>query len=97
MRNSLKSLMWRGVGVRRSESGLHNSLSNIDRLQQYVLPYQFQSKQGWELQNMLIVGRLMVSAALEREESRGVHLRVDFPETDDTNWRRHIITGSLSS
>ena len=97
VRNSLKSLMWRGVGVRRSESGLHNSLSNIDRLQQYVLPYQFQSKQGWELQNMLIVGRLMVSAALEREESRGVHLRVDFPETDDANWRRHIITGSLSS
>jgi len=32
----------------------------------------------------------MVSSARQREESRGAHLRRDFPETDDARWRRHI-------
>ena len=32
---------------------------------------------------MLTVASLMVEAALAREESRGVHLRTDFPQTDD--------------
>ena len=38
---------------------------------------------GWELQNMMLVGRVMAAAALARQESRGVHLRSDFPETQD--------------
>ena len=45
----------------------------------YVLARQFTDPDGWELQNMLTVARLMVEAALAREESRGVHLRTDFP------------------
>ena len=45
---------------------------------------------GWELQNMLTVASLMVEGALAREESRGVHLRTDFPKTDDEHWRRHL-------
>jgi L-aspartate oxidase len=32
----------------------------------------------------------MAQTALERGESRGVHLRRDFPETDDRHWLRHI-------
>ena len=35
--------------------------------------------EGWQLQNMLTVARIMIAAALEREETRGVHLRTDFP------------------
>ena len=34
------------------------------------------------MQNMLIVARLMIAAAGLRSESRGVHYRRDFPETD---------------
>jgi L-aspartate oxidase len=55
-----------------------------------VLARQLNDPNGWELQNMLTVSSLMVEAALAREESRGVHLRTDFPRVDDQHWRRHI-------
>jgi succinate dehydrogenase/fumarate reductase flavoprotein subunit len=43
-----------------------------------------------ELLNLLTVAEHIVETAVVREESRGVHLRSDFPERDDGRWRRHI-------
>ncbi len=88
--NSLKSLMWRSVGVRRDRQGLEEAARSIDRWCRYVLPLEFEEPSGWELQNMLVVGRIMIAAALAREESRGVHLRTDYPSPDDANWVRHL-------
>jgi L-aspartate oxidase len=90
IRNSLKSLMWRDVGVRRDRASLAEAAEMIDRWCGYVLKRQFSSPSGWQLQNMLCVARLMAQAALAREESRGVHLRTDFPLTDNEHWHRHI-------
>ena len=44
---------------------------------------------GWAVQNMLTTARLMIAAATQRAESRGVHFRADFPESDPA-WQRHI-------
>jgi L-aspartate oxidase len=90
IRNSLKSLMWRAAGVRRNGPQLSDAAQTIRRWCSYVLSRQFHDPEGWELQNMLTVASLMVEAALARTESRGVHLRTDFPQTDDADWRRHL-------
>ena len=90
IRNTLKSLMWHSAGVRRERNGLADAAETIDRWCGYVSRRQFTSVAGWELQNMLAVARLMVAAALDREESRGTHLRLDFPELDNAGWRRHL-------
>ncbi len=90
IRNSLQSLMWRNVGVRRTGESLQKAASAIDGWRKYVLVRQFLNADGWELQNMLTLSRLMVAAALERKESRGVHLRMDFPEPDDGNWSSRL-------
>ncbi len=90
IRNSLTSLMWRDVGVRRSADRMTHALEMIDRWCRYVLVRQFADPHGWELQNMLTVSRLIVRAALAREESRGVHLRTDFLPADNEHWRRHL-------
>ena len=76
--------------MRRDRTGLAEAADMIDRWCGYVLNRQFSSPSGWQLQNMLCVARLMVRGALEREESRGVHLRSHFPRTDNVHWRRHI-------
>ena len=44
-----------------------------------------------ELGNMLDVAQVMVDSALARQESRGAHLRTDFPERDDQGWLRHTL------
>ena len=90
IRNSLQSLMWRSAGVQRSGEQLQEAAGVIDLWRRYVLPRQFSDLSGWELQNMLTVARIMVAAAVAREESRGVHLRTDFPALDDEHWRRRI-------
>lgn len=90
IRNSVKSLMWRQVGVQRSGERLAKALDAIRGFSKYVLPHSFDSSEGWELQNLLTVAHLVTEAALNREESRGVHMRTDFPETQQPAWQRHL-------
>lgn len=90
IRNSVQSLMWRLVGVQRAQTRLEEALQMIRGYAGYVLPHAFNSPDGWELQNLLTVSHLMTEAALARTESRGVHMRTDFPESDDVVWRQHL-------
>jgi L-aspartate oxidase len=92
IRNSLQSLMWRSVGVRRNRSDLLEARDLINTWQRYVLVRQFCEPAGWELQNMLVIAGVMVNAALERAESRGVHFRTDHPEMDNEHWQRRLVS-----
>lgn len=91
--NSLRSLLWRNAGVMRSGRELDEGLEMITFWCRYVMDKEFDEPQGWELQNMLTVARLVTMSARQREESRGVHCRTDFPETSPS-WRRHIVISS---
>ena len=44
-----------------------------------------------ELENLMDVALATVTSALHREESRGAHSRMDFPERDDTHWLKHSL------
>ena len=90
IRNALKSLMWRNVGVRRDGEALDEAQQTVKHWCRYVLARQFSDPGGWELQNMICIARLMIEAALERRESRGAHVRTDYPDPDES-WNRHII------
>ncbi|MBE3123749.1 MAG: FAD-binding protein, partial [Planctomycetes bacterium] len=91
VRDSLRSLMWRYVGIARNADDLAEADALIEFWQSYVLDKVFEQPAGWELQNMLTVGRLMAHAAALRTETRGVHYRSDFSERDETNWKKHIL------
>ncbi len=92
VRNSLRSLMWRSAGVRRDGEGLRAAAATLDTWCRYALNRQFPDPAGWELQNMLTIARVMIHAAIEREESRGVHQRRDFPQQDNTHWQKRLTT-----
>jgi len=87
--NSLASEMGRNVGIERDANGLFEAAHNIEFWDRYVSPCEFSQPQGWELQNLLLISRLMIAGAQGRAESRGVHFRRDFPQTDPRQ-ARHL-------
>lgn len=90
--NSLRSLMVRNMGIVRDRRRMNDAKRDVEFWSRYVLSREFDSRAGWELQNLLTVAGLMIDAALAREESRGTHFRSDFPARNDNEWRRHIST-----
>jgi L-aspartate oxidase len=82
VRNSLTSLMARNVGIERDAEGLKSAAEQVSFWDRYVSDREFAHPRGWELQNMLLVSKLVIASAAARKESRGVHFRSDFPATD---------------
>jgi len=90
MYNSLKSLMWRSVGIQRDGDGLREALQKLNTWMRVMSRVQADHVSLWELTNMVSAAYLIARAALLREESRGVHYRTDFQQLDDARWRGHI-------
>lgn len=85
----VRRLMWEKAGIVRSEEALEEALKELNSLWRSA---SFDlNRPAVEAANLLTLGRLTVSAALLRRESRGSHFRSDYPFTDDINWLRHIV------
>ncbi|MFK7740556.1 MAG: L-aspartate oxidase [Planctomycetota bacterium] len=87
---SLKSLMWRQVGLRREQNGLDDARARIAFWHRYLLRGPLASRAACELANMLTVAALVAEAGLARKESRGTHFRSDAAERDDQRFCRRI-------
>ena len=98
--DALRSLMWQHAGVFRDGSGLRTAIDQLERLgsdlgQTWVKhgsdTGQTRVRHGSDpIGTLIIVSRLILRAALRREESRGSHYRRDFPVRDDLHWRRRL-------
>jgi L-aspartate oxidase len=93
IRDSLRALMWRKVGITRDAAGLAEAAELVYFWSGYVLEHTFADPAGWAMQNMLTVARLMIASATTREESRGVHTRLDFPDPNPA-WNHHVAVTS---
>lgn len=98
VKSSLRSVMWRNVGVERTGDRLDETREIIAFWSRYVMDKIFDpaalgtsAAAGWELQNMLTVCALITTAAYTRTESRGAHYRLDYPARDDAHWRMHLL------
>jgi succinate dehydrogenase / fumarate reductase flavoprotein subunit len=47
--------------------------------------------EAFELLNLMVVGELIITSALHRQESRGAHFREDYPTRDDPNFLKHTL------
>ncbi len=89
--------MSRHAGIDRDAPGLRQAAAELQRLQEAFDSQADPEKEAgseqvgsWnETRNMLLIGRLVVQAALRRQESRGAHFRRDFPRPRD-DWARHL-------
>ncbi|MER7896329.1 L-aspartate oxidase [Streptomyces sp. NPDC096046] len=97
-RFAIQRIMTGGAGVLRSAGSLGKAADQLQRLHtdaREALAENGKTAEAgvdtWEATNLLCVARVLVAAALLREETRGCHWREDRPERDDTTWRRHIV------
>ncbi|MBS0191173.1 MAG: L-aspartate oxidase [Phycisphaerales bacterium] len=81
VRSSLRSAMWKNVGIERSGGKLRDVCDMLDFWARYTLDKIFDEPAGWEVQNLLLVGALVAHSAAWREESRGCHTRIDYPDS----------------
>ncbi|KAF8408267.1 hypothetical protein HHK36_007416 [Tetracentron sinense] len=91
-RKELQSIMWEYVGIVRSTTRLKTAERRIGELETEWEEYLFQ--QGWEpamvgleaceMRNLFCCAKLVVSSALARHESRGLHFMIDFPHLEES-------------
>lgn len=80
VRRSLRSVMWRHVGIEREGGHLREVSEMFEFWARYTLDKIFDDRLGWEVQNLLTIGALICQSAAWRQESRGTHYRMDHPE-----------------
>lgn len=78
LRERIQSILWERAGVLRSGDGLRAARAELAGLQR---PDTTRARAASVIEdaNLLDLARLIVDAALSREESRGAHFRSDFP------------------
>ena len=100
LRHELKTVMEEHCGVFRNEEVLKEGVDKIealaDRLQHasigdYSDVFNTARVEALELENLMACGLATIHSAYARQESRGAHSRIDYPERDDMNWMKHTL------
>src|ERR1700731_184358 len=91
----LGDVMTEHVTVTRINKHLEMADARIRALQERYKKINLSDRTKWsnqtlnfarELENMIVLARVIALGALARNESRGAHYKPDFPERDDANW-----------
>jgi L-aspartate oxidase len=72
-------MMWDNVGLARDAAGLESARARIAGWR--AAPVANRLFPDREDANLLLLASAVTEAALAREESRGAHYRLDFPDT----------------
>jgi succinate dehydrogenase / fumarate reductase, flavoprotein subunit len=88
-------LMTEHVTVTRINKNLEIAHTKLHELQDRFRRINLSDRTKWsnqtlnftrELENMLLLARVITLGALARNESRGAHYKPDYPDRDDANW-----------
>ena len=97
--DELRRFMWDYVGIVRSNERLYKAQQRLKLVQQEINDYYTQhriSSDLLELRNLADVAELIITSALQRKESRGLHYTLDYPETDTQHEAKDTIIAGKS-
>ncbi len=85
MKHVIRKLMWDKLGVMRKVDEMKNAEREINSLAKKISLLEKEATPNTDfsnLRNMILVARLIISCALQRRESRGLHWVEDYPYKD---------------
>ncbi len=98
LRNEMRTLMMKNVGIYRTAEMMENALVRINAMRQELAQigvgdknaaYNTALLEALELQNLMDLSAVTATSALGRRESRGAHARRDYPDRDDKHFLNH--------
>ncbi len=98
LREAMQHTMEAGAGIYRTRDSLAEAANKIAEMQErykaismedHSLAFNTQLIAALELGFLLDVAETILQCGLQREESRGAHQRIDFPDRDDQKFLAH--------
>jgi L-aspartate oxidase len=89
-RKALQEIMSRQLGIARDRESIEKALDALAAIGKKYEGAAASASAQLDLKSQLLVSRLIAQAALRREESRGAHYRLDYPEPREC-WKHHSI------
>jgi succinate dehydrogenase / fumarate reductase flavoprotein subunit len=100
IRKELKKVMEENCGVFRSQQVMDEGVAKVSalaermrdaRISDHSAMFNTARVEALEVENLMDVALATVYSAAARQESRGAHSRVDYPERDDIHWMKHSL------
>jgi L-aspartate oxidase len=92
--DEIRRCMWNYVGIVRSNRRLARAQRRIDNIQAEIQEYYWDFRVApdlIELRNIATVAELIVKCALHRQESRGLHFTLEYPQHNDRLWLKDTV------
>lgn len=100
LREALQTAMQEHISVYRDAEVMREGVDKVREIRERVAGARLDDQsqvfntariEAMELENLADIAMATAACALAREESRGAHSRIDFPERDDQNWMKHSL------
>ena len=88
----IQTVMETEVGIVRTRMGMQKAIKSLEEMTPKLAHPK--TRRAHEAANLHLAGLLVARSALAREESRGAHYRMDYPDHDDKKFLKHSVISS---
>ena len=85
----IQALLENDVGIVRTRMGMQKAVKVLEEMGPKLAHPK--TRRAYEASNLHLAGLLVARSALAREESRGAHYRMEYPDHDDKKFLKHSV------